>query len=71
MTKIFEEVKHISKQRFPSLWLGRVLELERAKPIRTLKNVAGHEKQFLWTLSLARKFVGGVILIQPRLSPQP
>jgi 3-hydroxyacyl-[acyl-carrier-protein] dehydratase len=47
MTMSFEEVKAHLKQRFPLLMVDRVLELEPGKRIRTLKNVAGNEIQFL------------------------
>jgi len=47
MTMDFEEVKRHLKQRFPMLMVDRVLELEPGKRIRTLKNVAGNEIQFL------------------------
>lgn len=43
----FEEVKAHLKQRFPLLMVDRVLELEPGKRIKTLKNVAGNEIQFL------------------------
>jgi 3-hydroxyacyl-[acyl-carrier-protein] dehydratase len=43
----FEEVKRHLKQRFPMLMVDRVLELEPGKRIKTLKNVAGNEIQFL------------------------
>jgi len=43
----FEEVKQHLKQRFPMLMVDRVLELEPGKRIKTLKNVAGNEIQFL------------------------
>jgi len=43
----FEEVKEHLKQRFPMLMVDRVLELEPGKRIKTLKNVAGNEIQFL------------------------
>ena len=47
MTMTFEEVKEHLKQRFPLLMVDRVLELEPGKRIKTLKNVAGNEIQFL------------------------
>jgi len=47
MTMTFEEVKQHLKQRFPFIMVDRVLELEPGKRIRTLKNVAGNEPQFL------------------------
>ncbi len=47
MTMTFEEVKEHLKQRFPMLMVDRVLELEPGKRIKTLKNVAGNEIQFL------------------------
>ena len=47
MTMTFEEVKAHLKQRFPMLMVDRVLELEPGKRIKTLKNVAGNEIQFL------------------------
>ena len=43
----FEEVKKHLKQRFPLLMVDRVLELEPGKRIKTIKNVAGNEIQFL------------------------
>jgi len=43
----FEEIKLHLKQRFPLIMVDRVLELEPGKSIRTLKNVAGNEIQFL------------------------
>ena len=43
----FEEVKGHLKQRFPFIMVDRVLELEPGKRIKTLKNVAGNEIQFL------------------------
>jgi len=43
----FEEVKAHLKQRFPLLMVDRVLELEPGRRIKTLKNVAGNEIQFL------------------------
>jgi len=43
----FEEVKIHLKQRFPFLMVDRVLELEPGVRIKTLKNVAGNEIQFL------------------------
>jgi len=43
----FEEVKEHLKQRFPMLMVDRVLELEPGKRIKTIKNVAGNEIQFL------------------------
>jgi 3-hydroxyacyl-[acyl-carrier-protein] dehydratase len=47
MLMTFEEVKKHLKQRFPLLMVDRVLELEPGKRIKTLKNVAGNEIQFL------------------------
>src|ERR1700683_1613490 len=47
MTMSFEEVKGHLKQRFPFIMVDRVLELEPGKRIKTLKNVAGNEIQFL------------------------
>ncbi len=47
MTMTFEEVKEHLKQRFPMLMVDRVLELEPGKRIKTIKNVAGNEIQFL------------------------
>jgi 3-hydroxyacyl-[acyl-carrier-protein] dehydratase len=47
MTMTFEEVKKHLKQRFPMLMVDRVLELEPGKRIKTIKNVAGNEIQFL------------------------
>jgi len=47
MTMTFEEVKEHLKQRFPLIMVDRVLELEPGKCIKTLKNVAGNEIQFL------------------------
>ena len=47
MTMTFEEVKQHLKQRFPFIMVDRVLDLEPGKRIRTLKNVAGNEPQFL------------------------
>ena len=47
MTMTFEEVKEHLKQRFPLLMVDRVLELEPGKRIKTIKNVAGNEIQFL------------------------
>lgn len=47
ITMNFEEVKRHLKQRFPMLMVDRVLELEPGKRIKTLKNVAGNEIQFL------------------------
>jgi 3-hydroxyacyl-[acyl-carrier-protein] dehydratase len=47
MQMSFEEVKKHLKQRFPLLMVDRVLELEPGKRIKTLKNVAGNEIQFL------------------------
>jgi len=46
-TMTFEEVKEHLKQRFPMLMVDRVLELEPGKRIKTIKNVAGNEIQFL------------------------
>jgi 3-hydroxyacyl-[acyl-carrier-protein] dehydratase len=43
----FEEVKHHLKQRFPLIMVDRVLELVPGKRIKTIKNVAGNEIQFL------------------------
>jgi 3-hydroxyacyl-[acyl-carrier-protein] dehydratase len=47
MTMTFEEVKAHLKQRFPFIMVDRVLELEAGKRIKTIKNVAGNEIQFL------------------------
>jgi 3-hydroxyacyl-[acyl-carrier-protein] dehydratase len=47
MIMTFEEVKQHLKQRFPFIMVDRVLELEPGKRIKTLKNVAGNEIQFL------------------------
>ena|ERR1700733_1373935 len=47
MIMSFEEVKQHLKQRFPMLMVDRVLELEPGKHIKTIKNVAGNEIQFL------------------------
>jgi 3-hydroxyacyl-[acyl-carrier-protein] dehydratase len=47
MTMTFEEVKAHLKQRFPFIMVDRVLELEPGKRIKTIKNVAGNEIQFL------------------------
>jgi len=47
MTMTFEEVKTHLKQRFPFIMVDRVLELEPGKHIKTVKNVAGNEIQFL------------------------
>jgi 3-hydroxyacyl-[acyl-carrier-protein] dehydratase len=47
MIMTFEEVKDHLKQRFPMLMVDRVLELEAGKRIKTIKNVAGNEIQFL------------------------
>jgi len=47
MTMTFEEVKAHLKQRFPFIMIDRVLELEPGRRIKTLKNVAGNEIQFL------------------------
>jgi 3-hydroxyacyl-[acyl-carrier-protein] dehydratase len=47
MTMTFEEVKAHLKQRFPLIMVDRVLDLEPGKSIKTLKNVAGNEIQFL------------------------
>jgi 3-hydroxyacyl-[acyl-carrier-protein] dehydratase len=47
MIMTFEEVKEHLKQRFPMLMVDRVLELEPGKHIKTIKNVAGNEIQFL------------------------
>lgn len=46
MTMTFEEVKANLKQRFPSIMVNRVLELEPGR-IKTIKNVTGNEIQFL------------------------
>jgi len=43
----FEEVRAHLKQRFPLIMVDRVLELEPGKRIKSLKNVAGNEIQFL------------------------
>jgi len=47
MTMTFEEIKAHLKQRFPFIMVDRVLELEPGRRIKTLKNVAGNEIQFL------------------------
>jgi 3-hydroxyacyl-[acyl-carrier-protein] dehydratase len=47
MNMTFEQVKEHLKQRFPMIMVDRVLELEPGKRIKTLKNVAGNEIQFL------------------------
>jgi len=47
MAMTFEEVKAYLKQRFPFIMVDRVLELEPGKRIKTLKNIAGNEIQFL------------------------
>jgi 3-hydroxyacyl-[acyl-carrier-protein] dehydratase len=47
MTMTFEEVKIHLKHRFPFIMVDRVLELEPGRSIKTLKNVAGNEIQFL------------------------
>ena len=47
MGMTFEEVKEHLKQRFPLIMVDRVLELEPGKRIKTIKNVAGNEIQFL------------------------
>jgi 3-hydroxyacyl-[acyl-carrier-protein] dehydratase len=47
ITMTFEEVRAHLKQRFPFIMVDRVLELEPGKRIKTLKNVAGNEIQFL------------------------
>jgi 3-hydroxyacyl-[acyl-carrier-protein] dehydratase len=47
MSMTFEEVKQHLKQRFPMIMVDRVLELEPGKRIKTIKNVAGSEIQFL------------------------
>jgi len=47
MTLTFEELKALLKHRFPFIMVDRVLELEPGKRIKTLKNVAGNEIQFL------------------------
>lgn len=47
MTLTFEEIKVHLKQRFPFIMVDRVLELEPGKRIKTLKNIAGNEIQFL------------------------
>jgi 3-hydroxyacyl-[acyl-carrier-protein] dehydratase len=47
MAMTFEEVKAHLKQRFPFIMVDRVLELEAGKRIKTIKNVAGNEIQFL------------------------
>lgn len=47
MTMTFEEVKAHLKQRFPFIMVDRVLELEPGSRIKTIKNVAGNEIQFL------------------------
>jgi len=43
----FEQIKEHLKQRFPMLMVDRVLEMEPGKRIKTQKNVAGNEIQFL------------------------
>jgi 3-hydroxyacyl-[acyl-carrier-protein] dehydratase len=47
MAMNFEEVKTLLKQRFPMLMVDRVLELEPAKRVKTLKNVTGNELHYL------------------------
>jgi 3-hydroxyacyl-[acyl-carrier-protein] dehydratase len=47
VTMTFEQVKMCLKQRFPFIMVDRVLELEPGKRVKTLKNVAGNEPQFL------------------------
>jgi len=47
MTMTFEEVKAHLKQRFPFIMVDKVLELVPGRRIKTLKNVAGNEIQFL------------------------
>jgi len=47
MNMTFEQVKEHLKQRFPMIMVDRVLELEPGKRIKTIKNVAGNEIQFL------------------------
>jgi 3-hydroxyacyl-[acyl-carrier-protein] dehydratase len=47
MSMTFEEVKAHLKQRFPFIMVDRVVELEPGKRIKTIKNVAGNEIQFL------------------------
>ena len=47
MTMTFEEIKGCLKQRFPFIMVDRVLEIERGKKIKAIKNVTGNEIQFL------------------------
>jgi 3-hydroxyacyl-[acyl-carrier-protein] dehydratase len=47
MIMTFEQIKEHLKQRFPMLMVDRVLEMEPGKRIKTQKNVAGNEIQFL------------------------
>lgn len=47
LSMTFEEVKAHLKQRFPFIMVDRVLEMEPGKRIKTLKNIAGNEIQFL------------------------
>ena len=47
MIMTFEQIKEHLKQRFPLLMVDRVLEMEPGKRIKTQKNVAGNEIQFL------------------------
>jgi 3-hydroxyacyl-[acyl-carrier-protein] dehydratase len=47
MVMSFEEVKANLKQRYPLIMVDRVLEVIPGKSIRTLKNVASNEIQFL------------------------
>jgi 3-hydroxyacyl-[acyl-carrier-protein] dehydratase len=47
MILTFEQIKEHLKQRFPMLMVDRVLEMELGKRIKTQKNVAGNEIQFL------------------------
>ena len=47
MTMTFEEIKGYLKQRFPFIMVDRVLEIERGKKIKAIKNVTGNEIQFL------------------------
>jgi 3-hydroxyacyl-[acyl-carrier-protein] dehydratase len=47
VTMTFEQVKMHLKQRFPFIMVDRVLEMDPGKRIKTLKNVAGNEIQFL------------------------
>lgn len=42
----FEDVKQILPQKYPFIFIDRVLELEKGKRILCLKNVAGNEPYF-------------------------